>query len=134
MLMAESLNVANGQEETDSSSFQLPPAEKDEEILFSNTDFDEPMYCTSRPQSRKGLQHADCSSNDMTSVDLLNLFNNMFQLYLCGIGGTGAMDLLKKLLQHSHEGGPVKSVHSVRMDGRKDFNQLTYLKEARYTR
>ena len=66
--MAESFNVANGQQETDSSSFQLPPVEKDEEILFSNTDFDEPMYCTSRPQSR-GLQHADCNSNDITSVE-----------------------------------------------------------------
>ena len=65
MLMAESLNVANGEQTTDSSSFQLLPVERNENILFSNTDFDEPMYCTSRPQSR-GLQHADCSSNDIT--------------------------------------------------------------------
>ena len=65
MLMAESLNVAHGEQETDSSSFQLPPVERNEDIFFSNTDFDEPTYCTSRPQSR-GLQHADCSSNDVT--------------------------------------------------------------------
>ena len=65
MLMAESLNVANGEQETDSSSFQLPPVERNEDIRFTNIDFDEPMYCRSRPQSR-GLQHADCSSNDVT--------------------------------------------------------------------
>ena len=65
MLMAESLNVANDEQETDSSCFQLPPVERNEDILLSNIDFDEPMYCTSRPQSR-GLQHADCSSNDVT--------------------------------------------------------------------
>ena len=68
MLMAESLNVANGEEETDSSSFHLPPVERNEDILFSNSDFDEPMYCTSRPQSR-GLQYADCSSNEITSFE-----------------------------------------------------------------
>ena len=44
MLMAESLNVAHGEQETDSSSFQLPPVERNEDILFSNIDFDEPMY------------------------------------------------------------------------------------------
>ena len=58
MLMAESLAVANGEQETDLSNFQLPPVERNEDILSSNPDFDEPMYCTSRPQSR-GLQHAD---------------------------------------------------------------------------
>ena len=65
MLMAESLTVANGEFEVDSSSFQLPPLERNEDMNFSNLDFDEPSYCTSRPQSR-GLQHADCSSNDIT--------------------------------------------------------------------
>ena len=44
ILIAKSLNVANGQQETDSSSFQLPPVERNEDILFSNIDFDEPMY------------------------------------------------------------------------------------------
>ena len=75
MLMAESLNVANGEQETDSSSFQLPPVERNEDILFSNPDFDEPMYCTSRPQSR-GLQHADCRSNDVTSVEAQDEFRS----------------------------------------------------------
>ena len=63
--MAESLNVANGELKVDSSSFQLPPVEKNEDILFNNIDFYEPIYCMSRPQNR-GLQHADCSSNDIT--------------------------------------------------------------------
>ena len=40
MVMAESLNVANGEQETDSSSFQLPPVKRNEDILFSGTDFD----------------------------------------------------------------------------------------------
>ena len=74
ILIAKSLNVANGQQETDSSSFQLPPVERNEEILFSNIDFDEPMYCTSRPQSREDLQHAVCSSNDITSVEAQDTF------------------------------------------------------------
>ena len=65
MLMAGSLNVVNGDQETYSSSFQLPPVEKNEDILFNNIDFYEPIYCMSRPQNR-GLQHADCSSNDIT--------------------------------------------------------------------
>ena len=65
MLMAESLNVANGEQETDSSRFQLPLVERNEVSLFRNPDFDEPIYCTSRPQST-GLQHADCSSTDKT--------------------------------------------------------------------
>ena len=75
MLMAESLNVANGEQETDSSSFQLPPVERNEDIHFTNIDFDEPMYCTSRPQSR-GLQHAHCSSNDITSVEAQDEFRS----------------------------------------------------------
>ena len=54
MVVAESLNVAN-----------VPPVERNEDILFSNIDFDEPMYCTSRQQNT-GLQHADCSSTDKT--------------------------------------------------------------------
>ena len=74
MLMAESLNVANGEHENDSSSFQLPPVERNEYTLFRNTDFDEPMYCTSRPQSRKDLQYADRSSNDITSVEAQDKF------------------------------------------------------------
>ena len=49
---------------------------------------------------------------------LLNLFNNLFQLYLCGIGGTGTMDLLRKSLQHPR---PVRSVQSVRMEEQKRF-------------
>ena len=72
MLIAESLNVANGELETYSSSFQLPPAERNEDIPFSNINFDEPMYCTSRPQSR-GLQHADCNSNDTNLKPKINL-------------------------------------------------------------
>ena len=40
MVMAESLNVANGEQETDLSSFQLPPVKRNEDILFSDTDFD----------------------------------------------------------------------------------------------
>ena len=75
MLMAESLNVANGEHENDSSSFQLPPVERNEDILLSNIDFDEPMYCTSRPQSREGLQHSACSSNDITSVEAQDKFS-----------------------------------------------------------
>ena len=45
------------------------------------------------------------------------------------------MDLPRKSLQHSREGGPVNSVQSVGVVGRgvgKDFNRLTYLKEAIY--
>ena len=42
------------------------------------------------------------------------------------------MDLLRKSLQHSHEGGPVNSVQSIRVEEQKDFNKLTYLKEAIY--
>ena len=33
------------------------------------------------------------------------------------------MDLLRKSLQHSHEGGPVNSVQSVRMEEQKGFQQ-----------
>ena len=69
MLMAESLNVANGEQETDSSRFHLPLVERNEDSLFKNPDFDEPIYCTSRPQST-GLRPADCSSNEITSVEL----------------------------------------------------------------
>ena len=47
----------------------------------------------------------------------LNLFNNLFQLYLCGIDGTSTIDLLRKSLQHSHESGPVNSVQSVGVVG-----------------
>ena len=36
--MADSLYIANGEQETDSSSFQLPPVERNEDIHFSNTD------------------------------------------------------------------------------------------------
>ena len=75
MLLAESLNVANGEQEADSNSFQLPPVERNEDILSSNPDFDEPMYCTSRPQSR-GLQHTDCSANDITSVEAQDKFRS----------------------------------------------------------
>ena len=75
MLMAESLNVANGEQEADSNSFQLPPVERNEDILLSNPDFDEPMYFTSRPRSR-GLQHADCNSNDITSVEAQDEFGS----------------------------------------------------------
>ena len=64
MLMAETLNVAN-----------VPPVERNEDILFSNIDFDEPMYCTSRPQSREGI-HDDCSSNDITSVEAQDEFRS----------------------------------------------------------
>ena len=74
MLIAESLNVANGEQETDSCSFQLPPVETNEHILLNDTDFDKPMYCTSRPQSRKDLQYADRSSNDITSVEAQDKF------------------------------------------------------------
>ena len=74
MLIAESLNVANGEQETDSCSFQLPQVETNEHILLNNTDFDEPMYCTSRPQSREGL-HDDRSSNDITSVEAQDKFS-----------------------------------------------------------
>ena len=38
MLMADSLYIANGEQETDSSSFQLPSVERNEDIHFSNTD------------------------------------------------------------------------------------------------
>ena len=55
-----------------------------------------------------------------TFFHLLNLFNNLAQLYLCGIGGTGTVDL-KKSLQHSLEGSPVNSVQSVRMKEQKGF-------------
>ena len=55
--------------------FSLPPVERNEDIFFSNTDFDEPTYCTSRPQSR-GLQHADRSSNDITSVEAQGKFRS----------------------------------------------------------
>ena len=34
MLMAESLNVANDEQETDSSCFQLPPVERNEDIVL----------------------------------------------------------------------------------------------------
>ena len=44
-----------------------------------------------------------------------------FQLYLCGIDGTGAMDLLRKSLQHSHEGGHFSLVQAVRMGDQKGF-------------
>ena len=40
---------------------------------------------------------------------------------MCDIGGTGTMDLLRKSLQHSHEGGHVNSVQSVRMGEQKGF-------------
>ena len=40
---------------------------------------------------------------------------------MCGIGETDTMDLLRKSLQHSHEGGPVNSVQSVRMKEQKGF-------------
>ena len=75
MLMAESLNVANGEQETDSSRFHLPLVERNEDSLFRNPDFDEPIYCTSRPQSR-GLQHAVCSSSSITSVEAEDKFRS----------------------------------------------------------
>ena len=37
--------------------------------------FYEPMYCTSRLQSR-GLQHADCSAIDITSVEAQDKFRS----------------------------------------------------------
>ena len=40
---------------------------------------------------------------------------------MCGIGGTGSMDLLRMSLQHFHEGGPFNLVHSVRMEEQKGF-------------
>ena len=51
-----------------------------------------------------------------TFFHMLNLFNDLFQLYLCGINGTRTIDLLRKSLRHSHEGGHVNLVQSVRME------------------
>ena len=78
MLMAESLN-ANG-EETDSSSFQLPPVAGNEDILVSNIDFDEAIYRTSRPQSLEVVRHNACSpyAIDLTGVELVE-FQDKFR-------------------------------------------------------
>ena len=71
-------------------------------------------------------------TDDQLFFYLLNLFNNLFQLYLCGIGETGAMDLLRKSLQHSHDGGLSNQYNLSGWKNKKDFNQLMYLKEAIY--
>ena len=69
-----------------------------------------------------------------TFFHLHNLFNAFFQLYLCVIDRTGTMDLLRKSLQHSHEGGMSIQYNLSGWKNKKDFNHLTYLNEAIYIR